>query len=585
MEESNNPRVAISTDKSLNQINNLPFSLIKDDIPLIPDIPKNPDISRSSKGKFLCNLSQFKIEVVNFEEICFEFFCLDTSAIPDFDIPVNIPKELPIPVHPDKVSLKPILKPPKSENIIVSGPPETNQIVKKVSDIIGDSMKELTVEHKAEDEVKENDPVILKVEEKVKPIEEKHKIVDSPKKTDLINSDAIKKEDSELAADGELAQLEVAERHAELKKTLERHKMEQLELLQEQRELLKDIKEQQREFKKEQEERLAKDAELGKKSVQAEEKKEDKSIEVESKIEQNLITNEKSNIVENGNQLDVKEKNEPEEIKRDVQLQDPKTRKLNTEDKKEDKSQKISSPETAVKDIQRPLKTIIDNEALIGKLDDEKKLESNQGVEEKASDHILKALTIKKMEVEEVVKGNGEKQEENLQKNESILRNLTLNKDKETNRLQEYSIPIALKMSNQTKTYNDSGRLVTENKGDFSAVRRDILQNHEREKREAEDQVKFNETEVTGQNINYDGIRESCAKRDNDLSNEQMPVKEDPSMKQDMTKSLIKTNAYLSQQSFTEKISINPNLAISGEIVQLKKRDLKALKSGEDGGL
>lgn len=55
MEEPSNPRGAIMTEKSLNKINNIPFSSIKDNIPLIPDIPKNPDISRSNKGKLIRN--------------------------------------------------------------------------------------------------------------------------------------------------------------------------------------------------------------------------------------------------------------------------------------------------------------------------------------------------------------------------------------------------------------------------------------------------------------------------------------------------------------------------------------------------
>lgn len=497
--------------------------------------------------------------------------------IPDFNIPANLLKELPVPVQPVEVNQKSVLKPPKPDNVVVSVSPEPKKIVEKIIDIASDSMKESKVEHKADDNIKKNDPIIPKVEEKVKLIEEKDKIVDSPKKADLIHSDAIKKEDSELAADGELAQLEVAQRHEELKKTLERHKMEQLEMLQEQRELLKDIKEQRMEFKKEQEERLAKGAELSKKSGQVEEKKEDNSIKVESNIEQNSITNAKNNIVKNGNQLDHQEKKEPAEIKPEAEILDTKTRNLKAEEKKESVPQKDSKPENSVKDIQEPLKTINGNDAA---KEGVKKLENDQ-VGEKASDHILEALTNKK----EVVEDTGPNQDKNLQKNESVLKKVTSNEDKETNRLQEFSVPIALKMSNQTKTYNDSGRLVNENKGDFSAVRRDILQNNEREKREVEDQVESMETEVKVENIKSDGTREICVKRDDDLSNEQLSLKKEPLKKQDITDSLIKTNAYLSQQSFTDKISIDQNLAVSGEIVKLKKRDLKALKSGEDEGL
>ncbi|XP_033208511.1 putative sodium-coupled neutral amino acid transporter 10 [Belonocnema kinseyi] len=549
MEEPSDPRGAIMTDKSLNKINNLPFNSVKDNIPLIQDIPKNPDIPRSNK---------------------------DTPVIPDFKIPVNRPEELPVPVLPVEGNQRTVLKPPKPDNVVVSVAPEPKKILEKNSDIVGDSMKESKVEPKAEDNGKKNDPAIPKVEEKVKPMEEQDKIVDSPKKADLIHSDAIKKEDSELAADGELAQLEVAQRHEELKKTLERHKMEQLEMLQEQRELLKDIKEQRMEFKKEQEERLAKGAELSKKSGQVEGKNEDKSVKIESHVEPNLIINKKNNIGKKGNQLDHQEEKEPAKIKPELEILDTKTRNLNAEEKKDSEPQKESRPENSVKDVQEPLKTIIVNDSA---KEGVKTLENGQ-VGEKASDHILEALTNKK-EVEET----GSNQEKNLQKNESVLKKVTLNEDKETNRLQEFSLPIALKMSNQTKNYNDSGRLINESKGDFSAVRRDILQNNEREKREVEVQVEFKDTEVKVENIKSDGTREICVKRDDDLSNEKLSVEKQPVKKEDAADLLIRTNAYLSQQSFTDKISIDQNLAVNGDVVQLKKRDLKALKPGEDGGL
>ena len=50
MEESSNTRVATTTDKAVNQINNLPVSLIKNNIPVVPNIPNNPDTLKSNKG-------------------------------------------------------------------------------------------------------------------------------------------------------------------------------------------------------------------------------------------------------------------------------------------------------------------------------------------------------------------------------------------------------------------------------------------------------------------------------------------------------------------------------------------------------
>lgn len=51
--ESLNPRIIITTDKSVDQMNNLPFNLMKDDIPVIPKIPKKPNFLANDKGTLL----------------------------------------------------------------------------------------------------------------------------------------------------------------------------------------------------------------------------------------------------------------------------------------------------------------------------------------------------------------------------------------------------------------------------------------------------------------------------------------------------------------------------------------------------
>ena len=71
------------------------------------------------------------------------------------------------------------------------------------------------------------------------------------KNENLIDSEAIKKEESELAAALDQADIEVAARREKLRRTLEKHKLEQLKMMQEQKELLKDIKEQKEEFRME----------------------------------------------------------------------------------------------------------------------------------------------------------------------------------------------------------------------------------------------------------------------------------------------------------------------------------------------
>lgn len=67
---------------------------------------------------------------------------------------------------------------------------------------------------------------------------------DQHRNDNLIDSDAIKKEESELAAAAVQANVEPAASYEKLRQTLEKHKLEQMEMMQEQKKLLKVIKEQ-----------------------------------------------------------------------------------------------------------------------------------------------------------------------------------------------------------------------------------------------------------------------------------------------------------------------------------------------------
>lgn len=50
LEESTNTKASATTNKPLNQINNLPLNLNKDDINAIVNIPNNPEILPDIKG-------------------------------------------------------------------------------------------------------------------------------------------------------------------------------------------------------------------------------------------------------------------------------------------------------------------------------------------------------------------------------------------------------------------------------------------------------------------------------------------------------------------------------------------------------
>ena len=516
-------------------------------------------------------------------------------GIPDFKVPAkddkqwNIPKEVPVSEKTEEVTQKPIKKFSKLKKI-VSVPPKINQVKEKVRNINVDSIKESKIMYKDNDVANRIDPAISMGEKKLEMIKEKYKTIDPQKNENLINSDAIKKEDLELAEDHELVQLEIAKTHEKLQKTLEKHKMEQLEMMQEQKEILEDFKKQEIKFEKEQEERLAKDTESGKRNDQAEERKKVKSVNIEAINDQNLLVNEneRSNTIKNEKLVRHEEKNEPEEIKKNSMGLETDTKNLITEEKDNNKlKQEIEFKHgDETKNVQKPLEIIHENVALVGKFEGKPDSENNmiEDVAKKSSSHILKDLK-KETLAENVVEKLSENQEKDVVNNEAVLKKETINEEKEADRLQEYSIPIVLKMSNQTKIHNNSGQLVNESPEQFAAVRREILHNYEREKREVEDKDEFKETEFKEVNSNPDRIPESCAKRNDDVSSKQFPIEKEFSKKQSTTDLIIKTNAYLSQQSFTEKIPVDLDLVANREMVQLNNRDLKALKSDKDEGL
>lgn len=49
LEQSTNTKIAV-TDKRFDQLNNLPLDIMKDDLPVIPDIPNNLELFPEIKG-------------------------------------------------------------------------------------------------------------------------------------------------------------------------------------------------------------------------------------------------------------------------------------------------------------------------------------------------------------------------------------------------------------------------------------------------------------------------------------------------------------------------------------------------------
>ncbi|XP_051168386.1 putative sodium-coupled neutral amino acid transporter 10 [Leptopilina boulardi] len=504
--ESLNPRIIITTDKSVDQMNNLPFNLMKDDIPVIPKIPKKPNFLANDK---------------------------DSNALPEW----NLPKNIPIPALPkDIVTPKSVVQSPIDENVVINSIPETNKVI--------DSVKESKIEYKIDENIKKEINPEIQKEENLKLTKVKDKIIEPQKNENLIHSDAIKKEETELAAAGELSQLDDAQRHEELKRTLEKYKKEQREMMKEQKEILKDIKQQQLELQKKKEE-IPK--------VSEQEKKSDKIKEKEEEIKVINIETNRKNTIQKENIFDKKElENEKKKLEEKEKLEF----KEKIPEKKIEKIEEKKDIE--VKTQVKPI--IIENEIL--------NKNSPLDSEKISSDHILNALT--KKIVNNVIKEV--KQEKNIsQKNHSIYKKET-NVNNEIIKLQEYAIPIALKMNNnQTKTYNNTEKLTDKKKVE---VGRDILENNEREKRDIHDTVN-NETNKI---VNND-VKKICEK-DKIIINEN--IKQDPLNVIAIKDSLIVTNNYLSQPNFVDKISIESNnLDLNEKIVKLNKRDLKYINLDE----
>lgn len=128
-------------------------------------------------------------------------------------------------------------------------------------------------------------------------------------------------------------------------------------------------------------------------------------------------------------------------------------------------------------------------------------------------------------------------------------------------------------------------------------IHRDILENHEREKREINIEIEETSTKVTSDisNKKSDNLiknfiikdNEKCCKRKKKLE-KNLTNKLSEKISQNLSKnntieiSLIKTNVYLSDQKLENALSIDSNISIREEYIKLKQRDLKFVNTGED---
>jgi len=462
-------------------------------------------------------------------------------------------------------------------------------------------------------DAKIDESVTLKAEEKIKIIEEKEQSMDLQKNDNLINLDAIKKEESELAADGDIANARAVERHEQLRKTLEKHKLEQRQMMQEQKEILKDIKEQKQEFEREKQ-RMAKDEILK------------KNEKVQIDVKENVLPESKNNLAENGkktveNNEIIIEKKDKEMLKEkewsnmdkiklnkkqqprdendnmDIAVENNK-KKLDlfheiSRNKNVEESQKI--PENAPDKVFVIKEAIVDHETAEKSLQKEKqdktKVERTEFNDSKNMKgpilNVLSKGVLQRSVMEEGFARENDNHRIKEEKREVLTNNVVNVSDKLQGKYgDKYSVPIALKMMNQSKL--DSVISSNKSEPEILVIRRDILENNEREKRDIDREVNATDTEANSEHLtekseylvkdagNVDS--ETCSKlQENSKKSEAEKEDKRRAIKPSTTEvPLINTNLYLSEQRITKTMSIDQH-TLDSEYAGVKQEDSKVL--------
>jgi len=455
---------------------------------------------------------------------------------------------------------------------------------------------------------KVDESVTLKSEEKIKLIEEKEQATDLQKNDNLINLDAIKKEESELAADGDVVNARAAERHEQLRKTLEKHKLEQRQMMQEQKEILKDIKEQKQEFEREKQ-RMAKDDILKKKEKKMESKTKEEILpenrnnlkDIDKKAEEsneiNLEKNDKKILrKEERNVADIK-LNEKQSLDKINDINIP----MKINEKKSNSSQEVLHNDNA-KELQKISKnaasetlsiekTVVDHQELARlplkkEKQDKAKIEIIESNDSKNMKGPILNVLSKGILQRSIVEKGLLKEDNNHQMKEK--KNEVINgSDKLQAKFDDrFSVPVALKMMNQSKL--DKAVVPSRNKSEseIPAIHKD--EGNEREKRDVDTIMNASDTKITTdhpleksefliKNIN-NADPETCSKEKTVKKSKTEKQSEKPMVKLSTTEApLIKTNVYLSEQGITKTFSIDMHVVSKVEHVNVKQRDLKAL--------
>jgi len=598
MEKSTNAKLAV-TNRPLIQINNLPLNIIKDDLHIIPDIPNSLELIPRAKDK-----------INQLPEINILDKTLDLKA-------KDVRQEPPIPVERMIVSEKPNIE--KFNKIAVGSlVPEIKNVVEPIKNDNLNAQSQVVTNMN----VKIDEPVTLKAEEKIKIIEEKEQSMDLQKNDNLINLDAIKKEESELAAEGDIANARAADRHEQLRKTLEKHKLEQRQMMQEQKEILKDIKEQKQEFEREKQ-RMAKDEILKKNEKIQIDIKENVLPESKNNVGENIKKSVENEIIIEKNDKDIlkeKDKSDANKIKlsEKQQPQDENNNiKITVEEKiagkkkddlfheipQNEKEQNVKESEKISENVPEKFLALkepfVDHETPERLLQKEKqdnakveRIEFNDSINMKGP--ILNVLSKGILQKPVMEEGPAKKDDDSQIKEEKreILINEIANVSEKGKYDEKYSVPIALKMTNQSKFEKVIAPSLNKSEPEVLAIRRDILENNEREKRDIDKEVNANETKVNSDRLTEksqslikdadNADSETCSKLREGSKKSEAEEESERISKQSTTEvPLINTNIYLSEQRITKTISMDQHALDSEYAKQEESKVLSPIDKTE----
>ncbi|XP_014205692.1 putative sodium-coupled neutral amino acid transporter 10 [Copidosoma floridanum] len=494
----------------------------------------------------------------------------------------NIRREPPVPV--EQLPVKPQDKVPVVESIVTISP-KVQEIINKISiddQLVDeakkafDSLKKVKPKKKGASKIEEN-PVPDKLmneppkgEENQVPVEKSKNAVrvDAFQKNDIA-VDAIKKEESELAADKDILNVDPMQRREQLDKTLVKHIKEQKKMMQEQKELLKDIERNEKKLEQEIGGEKLKDLEkktllvdnpsLGEEKKPGNEAKKEyhdvanKKVRKKASVEMIGLKKNLSRLIteKNGSQVNVKKPLDNESIDKDVHI-------IDNEMKKVDDSEKVK---------------------LIS-LDS--KLKPDLAVK-KSGDHIIKALNNQSNKISrefEAAEISNSHQNNNVD-SPGLMPSVKNN---------DSYVPLVLKLNSQNKDTLNSDNLENNHS---NYARKNTLDEHEREKREIEEKENSNElktainqTIIEGnknvsvvQDTVIDNKKESCEKEEKQNlqsvnQEEQVTLK---LINNGSSIDLIKTSSYLSGQEAIKTVSIDSELKSGDSLIKVKSRDLKSI--------